>query len=170
MTNSYIENKNHIAFHPSYYLHDLINQLNMTQDEFAERVNTTPKTISKILNGLVRVTPKLAYQISLVTNTSAELWNNLQKKYDEVQVIVEDQKLLDQESKLLDIIDYKYFIDNKFLPVARSREEKVLNLRKFLKVASLNVISKATPSANFRMSNGSLNDKNIINSYIWLQT
>ena len=43
------EYKNIIAFHPGYYLTDIIEELEMTQDEFAKRLGTTGKTVSLLL-------------------------------------------------------------------------------------------------------------------------
>ena len=42
-----------IAFHPGYYLKEIVEDMEITQDEFAKRLNTTPKTISKLLSGQI---------------------------------------------------------------------------------------------------------------------
>jgi HTH-type transcriptional regulator/antitoxin HigA len=170
MSKVYLEYKDEVAFHPGYYLEELIEDTMITQEEFAVRVGTSPKTISKLINGLTGITTKLAHGISTVTGTSIELWTNLQSKYDNTLIKIEDMKSIDEECKLLDVIPYKYFTENGYLPKENKRVSKVLNLRKFLKVASLKVFQTPNMLANFRMSNQKMNDKNILNSNIWLQT
>ena len=36
-----------IAFHPGSYIEDIVEELNITQSEFAERLGVSAKTISK---------------------------------------------------------------------------------------------------------------------------
>lgn len=78
-----IEYDNIIAFHPGYYLKDMLKAWNMTQDEFAKRLDTTGKTVSKLLNGKINLTEEMALSISMVSGTSVDLWLNLNKNYIE---------------------------------------------------------------------------------------
>ena len=43
--------KDLIGFHPSSYIEQIIEDLNMSQEELAIRLGTTPTTISKLVNG-----------------------------------------------------------------------------------------------------------------------
>lgn len=40
---NYVEYKNQIAFHPGYYIKEYIDELGLTQEDFANRLGTTPK-------------------------------------------------------------------------------------------------------------------------------
>ena len=70
--------KDIVAFHPGYYILDLIEDMEISQAEFAVGIGTTAKTISKLVNG----TDDLAKKLSVMTGTSIDLWQNLQNRYD----------------------------------------------------------------------------------------
>jgi len=74
-----IEFENISAFHPGYYLKDLINELEITQEEFAKRLNTTPKNLSELINGKASISANLAKNLSLMLGTSIDMWLDLQK-------------------------------------------------------------------------------------------
>ncbi|EFO01114.1 hypothetical protein SMSK597_0364 [Streptococcus mitis SK597] len=50
MSNKIVEYKDLIAFHPGQYVEELIEDYNVTQKEFAERLGVSEKTISKLVN------------------------------------------------------------------------------------------------------------------------
>ena len=70
------------VFHPGTYVAELIDDMHITQAEFALRMGTTPETLSKLVNGQTGITNDLAEKLSVMTGTSAELWHNLQNRYD----------------------------------------------------------------------------------------
>ena len=43
---NYVEFGNKIAFHPGYYIKEYIEEVGLTQEDFANRLGTTPKNIS----------------------------------------------------------------------------------------------------------------------------
>ena len=59
MTN-YIEYRDTIAFHPGYYIKEIVEESGLSQEEFAKRLDTTPKTLSVLINGGQRLTADLA--------------------------------------------------------------------------------------------------------------
>ena len=48
---NYIKHNGSITFHPGYYIEEIIEDMGLTQQEFAQRLDTTPKNISKLVNG-----------------------------------------------------------------------------------------------------------------------
>lgn len=82
------EFKNISAFHPGYYISDLINDLEMSQEEFALRLGVTPKNLSDLVNGKASISKNIAKKLSLMLGTSADVWLELQKKYDQ-KIMVE---------------------------------------------------------------------------------
>ena len=54
------EFKNISAFHPGYYISDLINDLEMSQEEFALRLGVTPKNLSDLVNGKASISKNIA--------------------------------------------------------------------------------------------------------------
>ena len=81
------EYKDIVAFHPGYYIADIIDDMEISQNEFATRMGTTAKTLSKLINGQANISNDLAKKLSVMLGTSVEVWQNLQNTYD--------QKLID---------------------------------------------------------------------------
>ena len=48
---NYIEYKDLIAFHPGNYIEEELECRSISQEEYAKRLGTTPKTVSKLING-----------------------------------------------------------------------------------------------------------------------
>ena len=70
------------SFHPGYYISDLINELEMTQEEFAERLKITPKNLSDLINAKASISENIAKSLSLMLGTSVDVWLDLQKKWE----------------------------------------------------------------------------------------
>ena len=81
------EYKDIVAFHPGYYIADIIDDMEISQNEFATRMGTTVETLSKLINGQANISNDLATKLSVMLGTSVEVWQNLQNTYD--------QKLID---------------------------------------------------------------------------
>ena len=81
MTNN-VEYNEIMAFHPGYYIQETIEDLEITQEEFAIRLGTTAKTISKLVNGEINLSNDIAHKLSNMLGTSVELWLNLQTTYE----------------------------------------------------------------------------------------
>ena len=75
--------ENLIAFHPGSYVEDIIEDLNITQKEFAARLGTTEKSLSKLVNGEDNLSNEMAYKLSKLTGISINTWMNIQNKYDQ---------------------------------------------------------------------------------------
>ena len=73
MANS-IEYKELMAFHPRYYIQETIEDLEITQEEFAIRLGTSAKTISKLVNGEINLSNDIAHKLSNMLGTSVDLW------------------------------------------------------------------------------------------------
>ena len=74
------------AFHPSYYIKEYLNELQITQDEFAKSLGISGKQLSLILNEKASITADIAYKLSRLMGTSVEMWLNLQTKYIETTI------------------------------------------------------------------------------------
>ena len=76
------EYKNKIIFHPGYYLKEYIDELKITEEEFAIRLDMTFKELNQIINGEQNITKEIAIKLSKKMNTSVKYWLNLQSEYD----------------------------------------------------------------------------------------
>lgn len=164
------EYKDIMAFHPGYYIADIIADMEISQAEFATRLGTTAKTISLLVNGHANISNELAKKLSMMLGTSVELWQNLQDTYDQKLIEIEQAKEFDEQTDIARQIDYKYFVEVVGLPATRDICEKISNLCKFFKVSDLRIMLQPDFLVNFRSGISVINDKNIINSRAWIQT
>ena len=158
------------AFHPGYYIMDFIDDLNITQSEFAARMGTSAKNISLLVSGKSRLSDDLAAKLSAMTGTSIDLWLSLQQAFDKKIIDIEHEKLLDAQLEVSKSIDYSFFVRNANLPKTRDYRLRTINLCAFLHVSDLRILKNQDILVNFRSSNAALSDKNIINAQAWLQT
>ena len=82
MRKTIVENIDLIAFHPGQYIGELIEDYQLTQKEFAEKLEVSPKTISKLVDGEESISNDLAQKLEKLTNISMKTWLNLQASYD----------------------------------------------------------------------------------------
>lgn len=164
------EYRDTIAFHPGYYVADIIDDMGISQAEFASRMGTNTKTLSNLVNGKANITNDLAKKLSVMMGTSSELWLNLQKAYDEKLIDIQKQQDFDEQKSIVKQIDYQYFVKNADLPATRKIEEKIANLCEFFKIYDLRVLLKPDFYVNYRTGVSQVDEKNTINSNAWIQT
>ena len=168
---SKVEYKNLIAFHPGYYLKDIIGDMDMTQDEFAKRLGTSAKNLSELLSGKITLSTSMATKLSNMLGTNIDFWLNLQQTYEKKIAEIEEQKKIDEEIKICKMIDYSYFVNSSILPPTRDWIEKIKNLRVFLKISRLTVLQHEKDFlVNYRSGVNNKTLKNLINARVWVQT
>lgn len=171
MANNIIEYSDIMAFHPGYYVAEIVDDMGITQEEFAIRLGTTPKTLSKLINGQVNLSNDIAKKLSSMLGSSVNFWLNLQKAYEEKIIEIEQKKDLDEQVEIARMIDYSYFIKVANLPATRSIYEKVANLCRYFVISNLKILLQQPDFlVNYRTSIKTTNDKNIVNARAWLQT
>ena len=79
---SVVEYKNLIAFHPSYYLKEILECSSLTEEQIATSLNVPLEELKQWLDGEIRTTRKLADKLELEFSVTAKTWLNLQKRYD----------------------------------------------------------------------------------------
>lgn len=84
---NFIEYEDKIAFHPGYYIEELVKESGLTQEEFAHRLGTASKDLSALINGEQNLSYGLVSKLSAMQGTSEGYWFNLQAAWD--QMIVE---------------------------------------------------------------------------------
>ena len=82
MSSTIVEYKDLIAFHPGQYVEELIEDYNVTQKEFAERLGVSEMKLSKLVNGEESISNEIAQKLEKLTNVSMQTWLNLQNVYD----------------------------------------------------------------------------------------
>lgn len=79
---NYIEYDDKIAFHPGYYIKELVENSGLTQEDFAKRLGTTSKNLSLLIRGEQSLSIDIAMKLSRLIGTSVSYWLNLQSAYD----------------------------------------------------------------------------------------
>lgn len=146
-----VEHNDAIAFHPGYYVMEIIEDSGLTQEDFARRLNTTPKNLSILVRGKERLSVDMALKLSNMFGTSVSYWLNLQNAYDTAIAEIEAEKELGEEIAILKSIGYAYFKKNFSLPdLPRNLAAQVKEVRRFLEVSSLKVLEKRDLTACYR--------------------
>ncbi len=167
---NYIEYNDKIAFHPGYYIKEIVDESGLTQEDFAKRLDTTPKNLSIIIRGEQSLSREMAMKLSRMLGMSVEYWLNIQKKYDAMIVEFESDKELVIEREVFDYIMYPYFRDNFNLPdLPRKVNEQIKAVREFLNVATLKVLKDRDLAVSFRGYSSEPSISNIINSNTMVQ-
>ena len=167
---NYIEYKDSIAFHPGYYIKEIIDESGLTQADFAERLDTTPKNLSLLVRGEQSLSVNMAMKLSKMLGTSIQYWLNLQNAYDTMLAQIASDEELELEKSVLGMLDYSYFRDNFGLPdLPRKLDEQVVMVREFLRVASLTVLTRRSMAVSFRSSTGEMSKKSIAKANAMVQ-
>lgn len=164
-----IEYENISAFHPGYYISDLINELEMTQEEFAKRLKITPKNLSDLINAKASISENIAKNLSLMLGTSVDVWIDLQKKYEQKALEIKALQAIREEEKDLAKIDYSYFEGLGVVKPTNDKTQKIINLLKYFAISSFSVFKKPDFIVQFRQTQ-CIDDKIVLNSNAWVQT
>ena len=89
---NYIEYNDKIAFHPGYYIKEIIEESGLSQKDFAKRLDTTPKNLSILVRGEQSLSIDIAMKLSRMLGTNVDYWLNLQKSYDALIAEFESSK------------------------------------------------------------------------------
>lgn len=159
---NYIEYKDTVAFHPGYYIKELVEETGLSQEEFAKRLDTTPKTLSVLISGGQRLSADIALKLSKMLGTSAEYWLNLQSAFDAVSAQAASAGEQEKERAVLKVLGYGYFRDCFGLPnLPRRVDEQIERVRRLLGVSSLVVLARPDLATSFR-SQGATTDENTV--------
>lgn len=166
---NYIEFKDKIAFHPGYYIEELVEASGLSQKDYAERLNTTPKNLCCLIKGEQSLSGEMAMRLAKMLGTSTLYWLNLQSQYDALCLEFEADKELEREREIFRNIEYKYFVEYFGLEnYTRKTDLQIKALREFLQISSLEVLKKSV-AASFRSDSTGLTDANIINANAMVQ-
>jgi len=165
-----IEYKDLMAFHPGYYVAEVIEDMGISQAEFATRMGTTAKTLSTLINGQINLSNDLAKKLSAMLGTSADVWLELQKGFDQKLIEIDHAKDMDDQVEIAMQIDYSFFVAAASLPAAKSIYEKINNLCQYLMISNLGILAQPDFLVNFRTGISNFQTKNVINSRAWIQT
>ncbi|MBQ9866921.1 MAG: HigA family addiction module antidote protein [Lachnospiraceae bacterium] len=166
----YIEYNDKIAFHPGYYIREIVEESGLTQEDFAKRLDTTPKNLSLLIRGEQSLSIDIAVKLSRMIGTSVIYWLNLQNSYDALIAEFKSEEELVNERKVFSYFDYRFFRDNYGLPdLPRQRDEQIKALRAFFKVSSLTVLRNRDLAVSFRSAADDLTEASTVKANAMVQ-
>ena len=168
--NNYIEYNNKMAFHPGYYIQELVEDSGLTQEDFAKRLNTTPKNLSLLIRGEQNLSIDIAVKLARLFNNSIEFWLNLQATYDAALAEIKSSEELEKERQIFKFINYKYFVKYFDLPQnSKNIDLQIKTLRNFLQLSTLLLLTKKDLISKFRDSTDNLPLNQVIMANAMLQ-
>lgn len=163
-----LESKSVIATPPGATIKEQIVDRGISQKEFALRMNLSEKHISNLINGSVRLTDDVAIRLETVLGIPASFWNRLETNYREKLGRIEIENSLTADINLAKNFPYNELSKLNWLPKTNDIKERVLYLRKFFEVVSLERLDKISyPGLAYRSL--SENDKNKLSLMAWTQ-
>lgn len=158
------------AFHPGYYIKELLEEEEMSQEDLAKRLQTSGKNVSDLLHGKINLTDEMALRLATVFQTSVSLWLNLNQSYIEKKLEIERRKQEAAECALAQNLDYDFWLSQGLVPKTGNPLEQVRALREYLKVSSLEVLRRRDFLVQYRREQKTVQDINVIAANAWVQT
>ena len=151
MSNYTFIDEDHIAFHPGYYVEEELEISGLSQEDFARKLDTTPKNLCCLIKGEQRLSMDMAVKLARTTGSDIEYWLNTQRKYDMEMETLYLKKELEQERLVYKELDYQFFQKNYALPkLPGENDAQIEEVRKFLKISTLSVLRKKDLGVKFR--------------------
>ena len=138
------------------YLIDYLEYNNITNKDFANRIDITPKHLIDILSGERDISSSIIDKISLVTNIPADYIYRVEANYKFEKIIkdyLEKENLT--ETKYLNKYNYKYLIANNYMKFIdkENKLEIIKDILKFLRVSTPEKVYEIDKSALYKSNN-----------------
>ena len=91
--------KDIVAFHPGYYVAEIIEYSGGSPTDFAASVGVAVEDIDRLIDGEIELSLDMAKKISEATGTSVEMWLNFQEEFNKRIVEIERAKDLDSQKE-----------------------------------------------------------------------
>lgn len=158
-----------VKYHPAEFLQDVIEDMEMSQSEFANRIGITAKQLSLILSQQANITIDISIKLSKLLGTSSEYWMNLQNAYDKYMIEINSEQVIEKEKQILKEIDNNFLIQCNVYEKNDLIETKINKLRLALPISNLANLTKLDLYANCRTStNIEMIQKNVICRNVWI--
>jgi HTH-type transcriptional regulator/antitoxin HigA len=121
---------------PGETLLEILQVNGISQIELSERTGRAHKTINEIIKGKGRITPEIALQLERVLNIPSNFWNNRQRRYDDYQARIEEEKNLSDCQEWAEHFPYKKMAELGWVKDVREKMGKLRNLLDFFGVVT----------------------------------
>lgn len=135
-----MKSKTYIATPPGATIKEQLIDRDMSQKEFAQRMDMSEKHISKLINGEVQLTPDVAMRLEMVLGLPARFWNNLEAIYREKLQLVQAENEMEQDIAIMKKYPYAEMVKYGWVADVKKSEERVFSLRKHFEVVKLSML------------------------------
>ncbi|MEN8245917.1 MAG: HigA family addiction module antitoxin [Thermodesulfobacteriota bacterium] len=132
-----------LAIPPGEYLEEVLDELGMTKDELAKRLDRPAPKLSAIFQGRKAITPDTALRLEKVVGVPAHIWTGLESDYRLALARIQgkkEQEQLKAESKYVTLYRYAELVKMGVVKKYTRLVDKVLALQHFFGVTSLKAI------------------------------
>ena len=129
-----------LAIPPGEYLEEVLDELGMTKEELARRMDRPATKLSAIFKGEKTVTPDTALRLEKVLGVPAHIWTGLEAEYRLTQAreeVARREGNLTKEAKLVSKYPYKDLVKAGEIEDHRKQTERAKALQSYLGVMSL---------------------------------
>lgn len=125
------------ATSPGEVLLEYLDAYQMDQKSLAQRINLTPKTIHKIIQGEAPISHTTALSLEYIFQRPAHFWTNLENLYQEDKARLAENARLQLEMDNLQHFPYTHMVALGWIAKQTKKIDKVKELCRFYKVNSL---------------------------------
>lgn len=138
------------------YLLDYLEYNNITNKDFANRLNITQKHLISILSGDSEISSDIANKISLITDISVDYIYKIELNYkfeEEIEKFLKKENLT--QTQYLNKYKYKYLIENKYIDFLDTYDklEIIKDILKFLRVPTPEKVNEIDRVAYYKSKN-----------------
>ena len=152
-----IYSRNTVAIPPGMTIREQLNNRNMSQKEFANRMDMSEKHISRLINGKVELSHDVALRLESVFGIPAKFWNNLEALFRESEARVHEELDLEYDEEVASKMPYAKCAGLGWIPRTKSIKEKAINLRRYFEVANLRALEHLkVPGIAYRKASSSV--------------
>lgn len=138
-----VRSRSIIAIPPGATIKEQLEDRNMTQKEFAARMDMSEKHISRLINGEVKLSTQTAVRLEMVLGIPAQFWNRLEAIYREKLEKARAENDLEAEETIAKKFPYSEMVKLGWVPAAKKAKDKVISLRKYFEVVQLGLLKDA---------------------------
>jgi len=117
-------------------LEDHLQARGYSQAEFARRCNRSPKLISEIIAGKAPIEPATALQFEKVLGLNAQIWVNIESKYQLFLAREAESKKAEEESEWVRGFPINHLVKHGYISQPKTTADKVSTLLAFFRIAS----------------------------------
>ena len=158
-------NREDIIF-PGETIKELLEVNNLTQDDFARKMNINIKTANELINGKGVITNETAFKLGVIFDLPASFWNNIEFNYRQQLKELEDEEKAKQEYEIIKEV-YNEIAKRNWVPKTSNKIEKVQNIKKYLRITDFENIDEEYSKIACRRS--TIKNFSKINLLLWVQ-